>query len=364
MAQPYPPAQYPPQGVPAGPQKSFLAAWLLSLLLGFLAVDRFYLGKVGTGILKLVTFGGLGLWYLIDLILILAGAAKDKRGMPLQATRTHRRVAWGVTAGWVILGMIFGATTAGADESDADDEAAASEEDGAGSESEDEAEDKDQESSAQSEDEGEDSSGASEEEREEDPAPADEEAPSSEGEDLWFDDQYGAFDAVQEAGAGDSVISLPDAEGGIVVAEHQGASNFVLNVLDETNQSTGDLLVNTIGSYSGATAWGLTSFGEGVTLEITADGSWSVEIIPFSEAEAVPESGSGDGVYLHEGDAAVLEATHDGTSNFVVREGTDALFSSGLLINEIGSYSGSVPMQSGPSILAVEADGNWTLSVD
>ena len=50
--------------------KSWIAALLFSILLGGIAVDRFYLGYVGTGILKLITFGGFGIWWLIDLILI------------------------------------------------------------------------------------------------------------------------------------------------------------------------------------------------------------------------------------------------------------------------------------------------------
>jgi len=60
--------------------KSRLAALLLCFFLGVLGVHRFYVGKIGTGILMLLTFGGFGIWALIDLILIVVGAFKDKEG--------------------------------------------------------------------------------------------------------------------------------------------------------------------------------------------------------------------------------------------------------------------------------------------
>lgn len=50
--------------------KKWIAALLLSIFVGGVGVDRFYMGYVGTGILKLITLGGLGIWWLIDLILI------------------------------------------------------------------------------------------------------------------------------------------------------------------------------------------------------------------------------------------------------------------------------------------------------
>ena len=56
---------------------------MLSILVGTLGVDRFYLGKVGTGILKLITFGGLGIWYLVDIILIAIKKLDDKDGYRL-----------------------------------------------------------------------------------------------------------------------------------------------------------------------------------------------------------------------------------------------------------------------------------------
>ncbi len=43
---------------------------VMSVVFGSLGVDRFIMGKVGTGILKLITLGGLGIWWLVDLILI------------------------------------------------------------------------------------------------------------------------------------------------------------------------------------------------------------------------------------------------------------------------------------------------------
>lgn len=65
------------------PTKDLLTTWLFSAFLGWLGVDRLYIGKVGTGILKLLTFGGLGIWALIDLILISVGQPVDKWNRPL-----------------------------------------------------------------------------------------------------------------------------------------------------------------------------------------------------------------------------------------------------------------------------------------
>ena len=60
--------------------KSRLVALLFCVLIGFLGVHRFYVGKVGTGVLMALTLGGCGIWMLIDTILIGVGSFRDKDG--------------------------------------------------------------------------------------------------------------------------------------------------------------------------------------------------------------------------------------------------------------------------------------------
>ena len=60
--------------------KSKVVALVLSIFLGELGIDRFYLGYIGTGILKLITCGGFGIGWLIDLIMIATGKLKPKDG--------------------------------------------------------------------------------------------------------------------------------------------------------------------------------------------------------------------------------------------------------------------------------------------
>lgn len=70
-------------GMPMHSQKSKVVALLLCLFLGGLGIHRFYVGKIGTGILYLLTCGFFGIGAIIDLILIIVGSFKDKYGYPL-----------------------------------------------------------------------------------------------------------------------------------------------------------------------------------------------------------------------------------------------------------------------------------------
>ncbi|KAG0071442.1 hypothetical protein BGZ89_010664 [Linnemannia elongata] len=65
--------------------RSYPIAILLSIFFGYVGIDRFYLGYIISSLLKLATAGGLGIWYIIDIILIVIGALPDHNGCSLIA---------------------------------------------------------------------------------------------------------------------------------------------------------------------------------------------------------------------------------------------------------------------------------------
>jgi Tfp pilus assembly protein PilE len=107
QTQPYPGQQqdygYPPiyvaqQMSVAQSPKSRTTTILLSWFLGWLGIHRFYLGRVGLGVIMLLTLGGLGIWALVDFILATLGKLKDSQG----------RVVNGPIKFGLVLGIIIG----------------------------------------------------------------------------------------------------------------------------------------------------------------------------------------------------------------------------------------------------------------
>jgi len=82
--------------------KSFVAALVLNWFLGPLGVHRFYTGYIGIGVAQLLTFGGCGIWALIDLISICLGNYTDAEGLPLAGY--NKNVGMAVL---IILGILI-----------------------------------------------------------------------------------------------------------------------------------------------------------------------------------------------------------------------------------------------------------------
>jgi len=89
-------------------QRHFLAVFFISFLWGGFGADRMYLGKWWTGLAKLVTLGGLGIWALVDLILIMNGAMRDAQGREMLQFAEYKTFAYKTILYFAIaLGVII-----------------------------------------------------------------------------------------------------------------------------------------------------------------------------------------------------------------------------------------------------------------
>ncbi len=311
-------------GFGAVPQKSFLATWLFSLFLGGLGVDRFYLGKIGTGIAKLLTLGGLGIWSLVDLVITLAGRQTDKNRQPLAGYAQHKTMALIVSAVLLVVSLVMsifiglGAAVAVQQASTSPIVSAAPV----------------TESGAASAPTG---AGASEE------AAAADERPRLEAQTL--------------TGTGDDVkkVDLKGVPAVVTFTCKACSGNTVL----ETNGAE-MLLVNTTGAYAGSHLVDTSAGVPTTEFAISADSAWTLKIedidsVPASTGKA---SGSGDMVLYWDAASDKAAITNKGEGSFVVQGFGSEIPE--LAVNKIGNYSGTVQLT--PGFVQVNSDGDWTIT--
>lgn len=115
LATPPPPTNPPPvsaspsslsRSQPPSNASKFYPTFFLGVFLGVFGAHRFYVRKIGTGVLQLVTFGGCGIWWLVDMTMILIGKFKDKSGTPIP--NIAPKLSWSVFAVVVIIGLVSG----------------------------------------------------------------------------------------------------------------------------------------------------------------------------------------------------------------------------------------------------------------
>lgn len=171
-------------------------------------------------------------------------------------------------------------------------------------------------------------------------------------------------------GSGRGVVSFNWSGRGIVRLSHRGNSNFIVWGYDGNNKRAG-LLANEIGDYDGVVPLNFDRYYEDLRrLDITADGSWRVEILPISSAYHmdVPGGvrGSGDMVLVLTGNApsTVEGASYSTNENFIVYGyPLDKNDYWDLIFNEISPYSGTARVDSSVKFLTIRATGNWQIIV-
>lgn len=96
----------PGAGYGGTPQKSYILTWVFAQFLGGWGVDHFYLGRIGTGVAKLLTCGGLGIWAIIDVFLTIFGKRTDSEGRPLEGYEEHRKITMFVSIILIVLSVL------------------------------------------------------------------------------------------------------------------------------------------------------------------------------------------------------------------------------------------------------------------
>lgn len=179
--------------------------------------------------------------------------------------------------------------------------------------------------------------------------------------------RLGEFAPFTLSGSGSSVpgLTIPGDKRAILEISYSGPSNFAIVSYGPGDEYL-DLLVNEIGNYSGRRPvnFSIDQFNGPVRyLEITASGSWTINVLPPSHAHT-EWGGFGDDVVAITPSSAnrPMSIIHNGSSNFYVWSYSNTRRLD-LEVNEIGGFSGTVLLDAGASYLEIGADGSWGFTI-
>jgi hypothetical protein len=167
------------------------------------------------------------------------------------------------------------------------------------------------------------------------------------------------------SGTGDDVVDIDKWEGAALLhISYQGGRNFVVWSYDAAGNQM-QLLVNTIGQYEGTVPLDFRADEHTARLQIESSGPWSLQVLPLSEIRIlqVPSTfeGAGDDVVAFAATPDLLRVDASrAESNFVIWAYGQYV---DLLVNEIAPYTGVVVAGSDTAVIAVTADGEWSIEV-
>lgn len=175
-----------------------------------------------------------------------------------------------------------------------------------------------------------------------------------------------APDPVVLTGTGDQVVDVEKWAGpALAKITHQGGGNFIIWTFD-SNGNKIELLVNTIGNFDGIVPLDFIDGQATARFQVTAGGSWEIQVLPMSEIRMVDIPGKFDGtgpdvVYLKGSNPDLLKV--DGSklkANVIVWAYSSKR---SLVVNEIGPYSGTVILPKDAHFLVINATGEWSMEV-
>ena len=175
------------------------------------------------------------------------------------------------------------------------------------------------------------------------------------------------FEPIHYSGSSDDVLEIDEPDGMYVfqISGNESGNHFAVKSYDENGEDL-DLLVNTTDPYNGIT---LGSSNGAKILEISANGSWSIDLVPIYDMPLISTgetySGSGDAVLQINNTA--LKADVSGNENerhFSVQSYNYNWDYIDLLVNTTDVYSGTVMLKDSPNLLFINAEDSWSITLE